>query len=226
MDIKKHKILLGLLPFIFLVAAFEILPLINIINNSLMDSEKNIYSFKQYITALGSPFILQSIKNSIKIALFSTLLGMIIALGAAYSISNLKPAARERVLMLSNMTSNFAGVPLAFAFIILMGNNGLFTLLLQKMGLNIFEGFDLYSGLGLIIVYIYFQVPLGILLMYPAFDGIKEGSCKSFGCVLCGILAIDRHSGASSQHFGHFNCVIFQLNGSICNSCGAHNRKL
>jgi putative spermidine/putrescine transport system permease protein len=76
--------------------------------------------------------------------------------------------------MLSNMTSNFAGVPLAFAYIILLGNNGVFTLLFKQWGWSVFDGFNLYSWSGLILVYVYFQIPLALLLLYPAFYGIRE----------------------------------------------------
>lgn len=84
------------------------------------------------------------------------------------------PRVRDRLLMLSNMTSNFAGVPLAFAYIILLGNNGVFTLLFKQWGWSVFADFDLYSWSGLILVYVYFQVPLALLLLYPSFYGIRE----------------------------------------------------
>jgi putative spermidine/putrescine transport system permease protein len=69
------------------------------------------------------------------------------------------------------MTSNFAGVPLAFAFIILLGFNGSITMLKQA---GIIQDFNLYSKTGLIILYTYFQIPLGVLLLYPAFDALRE----------------------------------------------------
>ncbi|RML93497.1 putative Polyamine ABC transporter, permease protein, partial [Pseudomonas syringae pv. maculicola] len=72
----------------------------------------------------------------------------------------------------ANMTSNFAGVPLAFAFIILLGFNGALTLILKQTG--IIDDFNLYSKTGLIILYTYFQIPLGVLLLYPAFDAVRE----------------------------------------------------
>lgn len=72
---------------------------------------------------------------------------------------------RDFVSAFANMTSNFAGVPLAFAFIILLGFNGALTLLLKQVGL--LEDFSIYSKSGLILVYTYFQIPLGVLLLYP-----------------------------------------------------------
>lgn len=169
---KKYSLLFILIPFILLVGAFEILPAISIINNSLKSMEGK-YSLENYIYVITKPFYLQGIKNSIIISLEASIIGMAISLISVNCISKLSNKGKEKVIMLSNMTSNFAGVPLAFAFMILLGNNGLFTLLFKELGLKIFEGFNLYSGLGLSLVYVYFQVPLGILLMYPAFDSIK-----------------------------------------------------
>ncbi|HLX02484.1 MAG TPA: ABC transporter permease subunit, partial [Trinickia sp.] len=52
------------------------------------------------------------------------------------------------------------------------GFNGCLTLLLRRWGWM--QGFNLYSKTGLIILYTYFQIPLGVLLLYPAFDALRE----------------------------------------------------
>ncbi|WP_003543789.1 ABC transporter permease [Desulfotomaculum nigrificans] len=173
---KKQKffLLLGLLPFTLLLILFEILPILSIAHDSFIDPDNGNYTLDLYREIFHNKFYLQSLRNSLYISLLSSLAGILIAILGAYSLSKLSVKSRERVLMLSNMTSNFAGVPLAFAFMILLGNNGLFTLLLQRCGLDVFHHFNLYSAAGLTVVYIYFQIPLGILLLYPSYDGIKE----------------------------------------------------
>jgi putative spermidine/putrescine transport system permease protein len=67
-------------------------------------------------------------------------------------------------------------VPLAFAFVAILGRTGLFTALMKGVfHLNLYDvGFNLYSFLGLCLVYIYFQFPLMILIMAPALDGLKS----------------------------------------------------
>ncbi len=74
------------------------------------------------------------------------------------------------------MASNFAGVPLAFAFLATLGRLGLVTILLREwFGINIYAmGFNLLSFWGLTIVYLYFQIPLMILIITPALDGLKR----------------------------------------------------
>lgn len=171
---KTRKYLfIFLIPFIIWIICFEILPFMTVIISSFKNADGG-FSLFQYKTALTNKFYTQGIMNSIKISFYSSLVGIIVAIVCSYSISRLPSKVRDKVLILSNMTSNFAGVPLAFAFMILLGNNGVMTILGNKLGIDFLSKFNLYSPMGLVIVYIYFQIPLGILLMYPAYDGIKS----------------------------------------------------
>ncbi|MEI6100909.1 MAG: ABC transporter permease subunit, partial [Eubacteriales bacterium] len=73
-----------------------------------------------------------------------------------------------------NMTSNFAGIPLAFAYIILLGSAGVLVMFAKQVGIGFIADFDLYTVWGLMITYIYFQIPLATLLLIPAFDALKK----------------------------------------------------
>ncbi len=172
---KQDKVLMyvGLIPFILIILAFELLPLFSILDSSFK-SANGTYTFHQYSAVLQNAFYLQGIKNSMYISFYSSIIAILVSFLGAYSITRLSSRVREKVIMLSNMTSNFAGVPLAFAFMIILGYNGLFTILFKQLDIELLQSFNLYSGIGLIVVYIYFQTPLGILLLYPSFDGIKE----------------------------------------------------
>jgi putative spermidine/putrescine transport system permease protein len=74
------------------------------------------------------------------------------------------------------VASNFAGVPLAFAFIATLGPAGLVTLWLKtELGINLRAlGFNLLSFWGLVVTYLFFQIPLMILIIIPALDGLKR----------------------------------------------------
>ncbi|MFC0331249.1 ABC transporter permease [Paenibacillus sepulcri] len=170
---RFNPVVLALIPFVVLIVMFELLPLIYLIMTSLLSDDETHYTLSQYATALTSPYYLKAITNSVTISLGSSVIGLIVSLFAAYSLTKLSTAARERLLTISNMSSNFAGVPLAFAYIILLGNNGIFTILLNSWGLDAFTP-DLYSWTGLMLVYVYFQIPLATLLLYPVYFGIQE----------------------------------------------------
>ncbi|WP_434134605.1 ABC transporter permease subunit [Pseudomonas luteola] len=161
---------LCLLPFLVFFCAFQIAPLIWIAINSLQHLDG--WGLGNFIEILESPFYRQAIRFSLEISVWSSLLGLLIAILGSYSLRQVDSKLRDFVTAFANMTSNFAGVPLAFAFIILLGINGCLTLLLKQTGL--IEDFNLYSKSGLILIYTYFQIPLGVLLLYPAFDALRE----------------------------------------------------
>lgn len=166
----KWLALLCLLPFTVFFIVFQIAPLAWVAVNSLQsESGWGLHNFSKIF---ASKFFRQSIQYSLEISFWSSLFGIIIAILGSYSLRNVDSRLRDFVNAFANMTSNFAGVPLAFAFIILLGFNGAITMILKQSG--IIEDFNIYSKTGLIILYTYFQIPLGVLLLYPAFDALRE----------------------------------------------------
>ena len=162
--------LLCLLPFAVFFVIFQIAPLAWVAINSLQSQTG--WGLDNFSKVFASKFYLQALQRSLEISFWSSLFGIVIATLGAYSLRQVDSRLRDFVNAFANMTSNFAGVPLAFAFIILLGFNGALTLLLKQMGL--LEDFSIYSKSGLILVYTYFQIPLGVLLLYPAFDALRE----------------------------------------------------
>ncbi|MBK0058554.1 MULTISPECIES: ABC transporter permease [Pseudomonas] len=166
----RHLALLCLLPFAIFFIIFQIAPLVWVAIASLQ-SESG-WGLDNFSKIFASKFYLQAIERSLEISFWSSLFGIVIATLGAYSLRQVDSRLRDFVSAFANMTSNFAGVPLAFAFIILLGFNGALTLALKEIGL--LGDFSIYSKTGLIIVYTYFQIPLGVLLLYPAFDALRE----------------------------------------------------
>ncbi|MFJ4386851.1 ABC transporter permease [Pseudomonas sp. NPDC089407] len=170
MNRGRYLALLCLLPFAVFFVIFQVAPLAWVAINSLQ-SEAG-WGVANFSKVFASKFYLQALQRSLEISFWSSLFGIVIATLGAYSLRQVDSRLRDFVSAFANMTSNFAGVPLAFAFIILLGFNGALTLLLKQVGL--LEDFSIYSKSGLILVYTYFQIPLGVLLLYPAFDALRE----------------------------------------------------
>ncbi|MDM8350053.1 ABC transporter permease subunit [Pseudomonas sp. sp1636] len=166
----KWLALLCLLPFALFFIAFQVAPLLWVATHSLNSGAG--WGLGNFQEALASPFYRQAIRHSLEVSFWSSLIGISIAILGSYSLRQVDSKLRDFVMAFSNMTSNFSGVPLAFAFIILLGFNGALTILLKQMG--IIEDFNLYSKTGLIVLYSYFQIPLGVLLLYPAFDALHQ----------------------------------------------------
>ena len=187
----KWLALLCLLPFAVFFFAFQVAPLLWVAVNSLIVGDS--WSLANFSKIFSSKFYLQAIKHSLQIAFWSSLFGIVIAILGSYSLRQVDSKLRDFVMAFSNMTSNFAGVPLAFAFIILLGFNGALTLLLKQAG--VIDDFNLYSKTGLIVLYTYFQIPLGVLLLYPAFDALRQDWRESAHLLGAGTWDFWRHIG-------------------------------
>lgn len=129
-------------------------------------------SLENYFDIFTSKFLLLSFWNSIKLSLLSAIVALIAALFGVYALYSYSETVRERLLVIINLTSNFSGVPLAFAFIILLGNSGFLTIIMNKMNWDL--SFTIYSWSGLVLIYIYFQLPLAVMLLYPIYYGIQQ----------------------------------------------------
>ena len=167
--------LLVLLPFLVVVFLYEILPLIMLILSSFKsETDSSIwFTLENFITAFTKLSYQRAIVNSLKITVISAFIGIVIGFLGAQALQNTRGKLRNLFIVILNMTSNFAGVPLAFAYMIILGNSGIILLFAKTYGVDFLANFDLYTGTGLIMLYVYFQIPLATLLMIPAFNGIR-----------------------------------------------------
>jgi putative spermidine/putrescine transport system permease protein len=159
--------LIGLLPFMLFVGLFLILPTLYIVVGAFRTPAGG-FTF-QNILDLNTPNIRSAYWVSIKISFASALIGCIVGFGmaAAITVGGLPKRAREPLLTFSGVASNFAGVPLAFAFIATIGPAGLITLWLKnEMGINLRAyGWNLLSTPGLILTYLFFQIQQTIIYL-------------------------------------------------------------
>ncbi len=167
---------LGVSPFFLFALLFLVLPTMYLIVGAFQDADGH-FTFKN-IVDLFDPSILSAYLISIKIsaasAIFGALGGFILAF--AVVLGRLPQWIRPTLMTFSGVASNFAGLPLAFAFLATLGRLGLVTVLLNKyVDFNIYSaGFNLLSFWGLTLTYLYFQIPLMVLIITPALDGLKR----------------------------------------------------
>lgn len=171
---KKAKYFLTLLPFLAVVLLFEMVPLVTIFANSVKLEGSMGFTLENFARIFSKKLYQAAIVNSIMISLVSAAIGIVIAMIAARAAQNAKGKLQNFFASVLNITSNFAGVPLAFSYMIMMGNSGIMVLIGKHLGISALANFDLYSTNGLMIMYIYFQIPLGTLLMIPAFGAVKK----------------------------------------------------
>ncbi len=163
----------GILPLLLFCLIFEIVPVFFLVEGSL-SNKLGEFTLENY-RSIGSPLYYRSFWNSIRLSAITAFLGMVFGLMIGYAIFRMRSQRfRETLIALSDVTTNFAGAPLAFAFIVILGSSGVITLAFQNyLGLKIYPEFSIYSFSGLILAYLYFQLPLMVLLAIPAFTGLS-----------------------------------------------------
>jgi putative spermidine/putrescine transport system permease protein len=168
---------IGLVPFFLFALLFILLPSLGLLAGSFLDANGN-FTLKNIAELFTTPFIVNAYKLSIQISAVTALGGGIFGFLLAYSVTvgGLSGPFRKAMITFSGVASNFAGVPLAFAFVATLGRTGFVTAILKNVfGVEIYQtGFTLYSFLGLALTYMYFQFPLMVLIMTPALDGLKR----------------------------------------------------
>lgn len=167
---------LGLVPFLLFCLLFEILPAIIIIQGSFTDNTTGALTLDNYHRMLSQASNLHAFQTSISISIVTALLGGVIGGLAAYGVNNLRTGwLRNFLIGFSSIAANFAGVPLAFAFVATLGVTGFVTVAIHSwLHVSLYDlGFSIYQFWGLVLVYTYFQLPLMILVTLPALSALR-----------------------------------------------------
>ncbi len=166
---------LGLAPFGVYVLLFLALPTGLAIATGFVDGEGQ--PTLDNLAALADPVILATFGNSIWLSALTALIGAIIGAAACYALLESRPDGVLRTIVdsVSGVLAQFGGVMLAFAFVTLIGVQGLLrVILLDRFGIDIYaDGVWLYEVPGLVLPYVYFQVPLMIIVFLPALEALR-----------------------------------------------------
>ncbi len=166
---------LGTVPFFAYALLFLFLPAGQVMVGAFRDVEGG-FTLDNLRLLFEEPYrtgFRQSIEVSLVTALVGGLLGFLIAYSA---IREGTPRfMRSAITTFSAVAANFAGIPLAFAFIATLGTIGVLTTFMADLGLNPYDhGFSLFSKTGVELAYLYFQIPLMVLVISPAIDGLRR----------------------------------------------------
>jgi putative spermidine/putrescine transport system permease protein len=176
----RHKMSwawVGVMPFFLFAFLFLLYPSSTIVVRSFQDSSTHSFTIKNVVALFHDRYILGAYWISIQISLLTSVGGGIFGFLLAYAAirGGLPKFMRSALMTFCGVASNFAGVPLAFAFIALLSPTGMLIGWLRALGYNpYFHGFTLYTFFGLSIVYMYFQFPLMVLIIAPAIDGLRR----------------------------------------------------
>ena len=165
----------GIVPFLLTAFLFLIWPAYAVVLQAFQRADGG-FTLDNIATAAEAQYR-SAFLTSALLSLVTALVGGVLGTLLTYAVSTLERPRflKSAMSTFSGVASQFGGVPLAFAFVASIGSAGLVTSLLSKIGLDLYgTGFSLLSFWGLAIVYLYFQIPLMLIIMTPAVEGLRK----------------------------------------------------
>ncbi|GAA4398465.1 ABC transporter permease subunit [Fodinibacter luteus] len=166
--------LLGVVPFFAYTTVFLLIPTLVVVVGAFVDPANQ--PTLGNVSALTQPAVLRALRNSVVLSAVTAVAGAALGGILAYAVSTARASSvtKRFVTSLCGVLAQFGGVALAFAFIASFGMTGLITAWLTAVGVDTGTGFWLYEwDKGLMLVYLYFQVPLMVIVFLPAVEGLR-----------------------------------------------------
>ena len=161
----------GLLPFVAYVGVFLGVPTVAVVVGAFQ-STHGTWTLKNFSDALHTPYsngFIESLELAVVTSIVPAVLGVILA----YAVHTSRGTFLRRVVTTaSGVFANFGGVPLAFLFVSTLGSAGIVTAWVHDLGIAL-TSLWLYSFPGVALVYMYFQIPLMVLIVTPALNGLR-----------------------------------------------------
>jgi putative spermidine/putrescine transport system permease protein len=165
---------LGVAPFFVYVGLFLLLPTAIVVVGS-MTAPSGGFSLTNF-AGINKPYIVKAFTLSLSVSAVSALAGAFFGAVLAYAVVTGNPNGllRRAIMSASGVLAQFGGVALAFAFIATISTVGFVTVFLKDHGIDIYaNGVWLYEAQGITLIYVYFQIPLMVLVFLPALDGLR-----------------------------------------------------
>ncbi len=163
---------LAMTPFTAVIAFGLGVPVVAVVYQAFRDPQGHFTTENLRLVTEG--IYRAGLYNSVKLSVITSILPGVLGVFLAYAIETSSSRWLRRVVATaSGVLANFGGVNLAFIFIATLGSSGVATLWLSQLHVNLAGHFSIYSFNGVAIVYMYFQLPLMVLVMTPALAGLR-----------------------------------------------------
>ena len=180
---RGSAVWLGLTPFAIYVLLFLLVPTVLAVGSGFFD-KNGAFTFANF-KALADPNVQGDIGASVGLSAVTAILGAIIGAIICFALLGTNPQGwlRNIIDSISSVLAQFGGVMLAFAFEAAIGQQGLVTIWLENTfhlpATNVFTSFAnngpfLFQIAGLTVPYLYFQIPLMVIVFMPAMEGLKK----------------------------------------------------
>ena len=170
---KKKMHYLLLVPCLVLLIVFLVMPLIQIILPTLFP-EGSGFSFTNYLSFFQDEYYMMIFIRTVKIALISSLVCMILGVPTAYFISRCDKKWRGILMAISIFPMLTNSVVRSFAWINILGKNGVINNFLMSIGVIEEPITMLYTEFSVLIGTIYLFLPLMIITLVGVMENIDN----------------------------------------------------
>jgi ABC-type Fe3+ transport system permease subunit len=182
---KINKEYLLILPFFIFLGFFELYPIFNLFVKGFFN-DKGVFTLQYYKNIFTVDQYKVAVRNSLLFSTAASLFGGVFGTLVGYFISKLKGNTKNFLLSLYSLPLTLSGLVVAFAFIVLLGRNGVINQLI-RMIFNLPKDFyiNIYSWPGIVFVYGFFQIPLMTLTMAATFENLDKSlveAARNLGC--------------------------------------------
>lgn len=165
---------MAVVPFFGFLGVFLVVPTVTVVVGAFLDGD-GAFTWGN-LEALTSEGARTALVNSLVLSASTAAIGAVLGAVLAHLVVTLgeENLVRRATLSVCGVLAQFGGVTLAFAFIALIGGAGVLTEALRSSaGIDIFGSGWLYGLPGLVVVYVYFQIPLMVIVFTPALAGLR-----------------------------------------------------
>lgn len=172
--VRPSSALLGVVPFFAYTTVFLLIPTLVVVIGAFLgtDNQPTLGN----VEGLLQPSVVRGMRQSLILSAFTAVGGAVCGGLLAYAVSTTREGSvtKRFVTSLCGVLAQFGGVALAFAFLASFGATGLLTVWLNAAGVDLGSGLWLYEwNKGLMLVYLYFQLPLMLIVFLPAVEGLR-----------------------------------------------------
>jgi putative spermidine/putrescine transport system permease protein len=205
----------GVVPFGAYIALGMVIPMIAVIIGAF-ESPSGGFTLSNVRTATHGTY-LHGYWESILLSIWASVLPGIFGLLIAYAIFTARRASvlRQLVITTSGVFANFGGVPLAFLFIASLGGGGLLTGWLHDLLGSAWDGSELFTLSGVVLVYMYFQIPLMVLVILPGLEGLRTAWREAAENLGAGTWQYWRYVGGPVLMPTFLGCVLLLFGSSL-----------
>jgi len=167
----KSRYLVSLAPFLLLAAVCLLIPLVFTILPSFFTPG---FSLSYYTTFFTDSFSTSILLRSLRLSLITTLICIVVGLPTSYYISLMKEKRRRVILSLILFPLLTNAVVRGFAWISILGKNGLINQFLQNIGLIDAPLKLLYTDFAIVIGSVYLFLPVMLSTLTSVMEGIGD----------------------------------------------------